>query len=174
MDPLRKPYFDREKTDVARIRKKERRIAYFSMEIGIDSKISTYSGGLGVLAGDTIKSCADLYVPLVAVTLLYRKEYFYQKLDDQGQQEELPYAWNPRDFLTLLPKKVSVTIENRKVSIQAWLYIVTGVTGYSVPVIFLDTGIAPNSEYHRSLSDYLYGGMKSTGSLRKLSWVSTE
>lgn len=158
MEPLEKTYSNPGKASVPKIRKQEKRIAYFSMEIGIDSKIPTYSGGLGILAADTIKSCADLSVPLVAVTLLYRKGYFYQKLDDQGQQQELPYEWNPKDFLTLLPKKVSVTVENRPVFIQAWQYRATGVTGYCVPVIFLDTDIAQNSDYDRSLIDYLYGG----------------
>jgi len=158
MEPLEKRYSNPGKASVPKIRKQEKRIAYFSMEIGIDSKIPTYSGGLGILAGDTIKSCADLNVPLVAVTLLYKKGYFYQKLDDQGQQQELPCEWNPKDFLTLLPKKISVTVENRPVFIQAWQYRVTGVTGYCVPVIFLDTDIARNSDYDRSLTDYLYGG----------------
>lgn len=158
MEPLEKRYSNPEKGSVPKIRKQKKRIAYFSMEIGIDSKIPTYSGGLGILAGDTIKSCADLNVPLVAVTLLYKKGYFYQKLDDQGQQQELPCEWNPKDLLTLLPKKVSVTVENRPVFIQAWQYRATGVTGYCVPVIFLDTDIAQNSDYDRSLTDYLYGG----------------
>jgi len=158
MEPLEKKYSNPGKVSVPKIRKQKKRIAYFSMEIGIDSKIPTYSGGLGILAGDTIKSCADLNVPLVAVTLLYKKGYFYQKLDDQGQQQELPCEWNPKDFLTLLPKKISVTVENRPVFIQAWQYRVTGVTGYCVPVIFLDTDIAQNSDYDRSLTDYLYGG----------------
>lgn len=158
MEPLEKKYSNPGKVSVPKIRKQKKRIAYFSMEIGIDSKIPTYSGGLGILAGDTIKSCADLNVPLVAVTLLYKKGYFYQKLDDQGQQQELPCEWNPKDLLTLLPKKISVTVENRPVFIQAWQYRVTGVTGYCVPIIFLDTNIAQNSDYDRSLTDYLYGG----------------
>lgn len=158
MEPLEKTYSNPGKASIPKIRKQKKRIAYFSMEIGIDSKIPTYSGGLGILAGDTIKSCADLNVPLVAVTLLYKKGYFYQKLDDQGQQQELPCEWNPKDLLTLLPKKVSVTVENRPVFIQAWQYRATGVTGYCVPVIFLDTDIAQNSDYDRSLTDYLYGG----------------
>ena len=65
------------------------------MEIGIDSRIATYSGGLGVLAADTIRSCADLGVPMVAVSLLTKKGYFRQKINDQGCQEELPDEWNP-------------------------------------------------------------------------------
>lgn len=138
--------------------RKDRKIAYLSMEIGIDPRIPTYSGGLGVLAGDTLKSCADLKVPMVAVTLLYEKGYFYQKLDNQGNQQELPVQWNPKDFLKPLPNKVSVQIENRTVNIGAWQYEVLGITGYSIPIIFLDTDLKENSEFDRSLNDYLYGG----------------
>src|SRR3972149_7950313 len=137
---------------------KERKIAYFSMEIGIDSSIPTYSGGLGILAGDTIKSCADLKVPLVAVTLLYEKGYFNQKLDAQGNQHELPVQWNRKDFLKPLSNKVSIKIENRDVFIRAWQYDVVGVSGYTIPIIFLDTDLEENSEYDKGLNDYLYGG----------------
>jgi starch phosphorylase len=139
-------------------RKEKRRIAYFSMEIGLDSKIPTYSGGLGVLAGDMIRSCADLKVPIVAVTLLYRDGYFCQKLDASGNQEELPFRWNPKELLTLLPARASVQIENGTVFVQAWEYLVTGISGYAVPVIFLDADVPENSDYYRSLTNYLYGG----------------
>jgi len=135
-----------------------REIAYFSMEIGIESSIPTYSGGLGVLAGDTIKSCADLKVPMVAVTLLYKKGYFQQKLDAQGNQQELAVEWSPQEHLKPLPHKVSVQIENRTVVIQAWQYEVLGVTGHVVPILFLDADLEENSEYDRRLTDYLYGG----------------
>lgn len=138
--------------------KYERKIAYFSMEIGIDSRIPTYSGGLGVLAGDTIRSCADLKVPMIAVTLLYAKGYFFQKLDTQGNQQELPVQWNPKDFLKPLSNKVSVQIEKRTVIIQAWQLDIFGTTGYPVPIIFLNTNLGENSEYDRDLSNYLYGG----------------
>ncbi len=136
----------------------ERMVAYFSMEIAINASIPTYSGGLGVLAGDTVRSCADLKVPMVAVTLLYKKGYFFQKLDDQGTQQELPVEWNPLDYLKLLPQRICVQIEKRPVVIQAWQHEVSGVTGYSVPVIFLDTDLEENSAYDRRLTDYLYGG----------------
>ncbi|MFH2145610.1 MAG: alpha-glucan family phosphorylase [Candidatus Omnitrophota bacterium] len=139
-------------------RRRERMIAYFSMEIGIDSHIRTYSGGLGILAGDTIRSCADLNVPLVGVSLLYKKGYFNQKIDEYGQQHELPYEWDPHELLKRLPQKVSVTIEGRLVYIQAWRYVVVGANGYQIPIIFLDTDIEENTEYDRSLSYYLYGG----------------
>jgi starch phosphorylase len=141
-----------------RIRKKERRIAYLSMEIGIESKMPTYSGGLGVLAGDTIKSSADLKVPLVAATLIYKKGYFRQEITDRGTQKELPYEWNPRKFMKLAPQKVLVHIEGRPVRVQAWEYRVRGATGYTVPVFFLDTDVEGNSDYDRSLVYQLYGG----------------
>jgi len=138
-------------------RREDRKIAYFSMEIGINSRIPTYSGGLGVLAGDTIRSCADLNVPLVAVTLLYKKGYFFQKLNGQGEQSELPHEWNPQELLTPLPEKAIVEIEGRTVYIQPWMYKVEGAGGYFVPVIFLDTDLEENSAYDRSLGYYLYG-----------------
>ena len=139
------------------IRKDKRSIAYFSMEIGLDSDIPTYSGGLGVLAGDTIKSCADLNVPLVAVTLLYRKGYFYQKLDSNGNQIEADVKWNPQDHLTKLKDRVKVKIEGKSVEITAWQYDMTGIGNYTIPVIFLDTDIKENSEFNRSITDKLYG-----------------
>jgi len=136
----------------------KRRIAYFTMEIGLDPKMPTYSGGLGVLAGDTIKSCADLGVPLITVTLLNENGYFAQKLDGEGTQTEIPVDWPKEEFLTPLPVKVSVDIEGREVKIRIWEYIVKGVTGATVPVYFLDANLQENAEYDRSLTSFLYGG----------------
>jgi starch phosphorylase len=99
-----------------------KKIAYFSMEIGVRNDIHTYSGGLGVLAGDTIRSSADLSVPMIAVTLVSRKGYLKQKLNHNGEQKELPDEWNPSNIMNLAPKTVEVTIEKRKVKIQAWVY----------------------------------------------------
>jgi len=141
-----------------RIRKRERSIAYFSMEIGIESEMPTYSGGLGVLAGDTVKSSADLKVPLVAMTLIYKKGYFRQKISKQGMQKELPYDWSPRKFMKLRPQTATVLIEGRPVKVKAWEYRVQGATGYNTPVFFLDTDIDGNSDYDRSLVYQLYGG----------------
>jgi len=134
------------------------KIAYFSMEIGIDERIPTYSGGLGVLAGDTIKSCADLNVPLVGVTLLSENGYFYQKIDEEGNQIELPINFSINDFLTLLPSRTSVTIDGRKVHLRVWYYQVDGINGYIVPVFFLDSNLEKNSEWDRSITKHLYGG----------------
>ena len=139
------------------IKDEDRSIAYFSMEIGVESKIPTYSGGLGILAGDTVKSCADLKVPLVAVSLLYRKGYFVQRLDEYGNQYEYSSEWNPLDSMVLLPNKITVKIENRDVVVRAWQYRVKGVNS-EVPIIFLDTDTEENSEYDRSFTYYLYGG----------------
>jgi glycogen phosphorylase len=93
----------------------ESKIAYFSMEIGIETRMPTYSGGLGVLAGDTIRSAADLKVPMIAVTLFHRKGYFRQKLDASGWQTEEPVEWAMESYLEEMPKKTFVTIEGRTV-----------------------------------------------------------
>lgn len=135
-----------------------RKIAYFSMEIGVDPSLPTYSGGLGILAGDTIRSAADLHVPMVAVTLLYRKGYFYQRLDPQGRQVEEPADWAVRDVLQEMPQRVSVSIEGHPVQLRAWKYPVMGITGYEVPVFFLDADLDGNADADRRLTDSLYGG----------------
>jgi starch phosphorylase len=81
-------------------------IAFFSMEIALEEGIPTYSGGLGVLAGDMLRSAADQKLPMAAVTLLYRKGYFYQKLNSEGVQSELPVVWIVSDFLQELPQRI--------------------------------------------------------------------
>ncbi|MDQ1279007.1 MAG: Alpha-glucan family phosphorylase [Thermoproteota archaeon] len=134
------------------------RIAYFSMEIGIKNEIPTYSGGLGVLAGDTIYSAADLRLPLIAVTLVSRMGYVKQKITPDGEQLESPDEWNPLDFLKLLPSIASVQIEGRDVKIQAWLYEHQSPTGGVVPVFFLDTDLDENAQEDREITNYLYGG----------------
>jgi len=137
---------------------KEPKIAYFSMEIGVHNDIPTYSGGLGVLAGDTIRSGADLKLPMVAVTLLSRKGYFRQELDEGGRQTELPYEWEPSRFMQLLPCMVTVQIEGREVYIQAWQYNVKSLTSGSIPVFFLDTDMLNNAPQDRDITAHLYGG----------------
>lgn len=135
-----------------------RRIAYFSMEVAVESRMPNYSGGLGVLAGDTLKSCADLKVPAVAVSLIYKNGYFDQHLDESGNQHERPVTWEPSRFARLLPAKVTVTIEGRPVVVRAWQYVITGVTGYQVPLLLLDTNTEENAPEDRELSAWLYGG----------------
>jgi glycogen phosphorylase len=133
-------------------------IAYFSMDVAVDSKIPTYSGGLGVLAGDMLRSAADLEIPMVAVSLIHRKGYFDQRLDSYGNQLESPADWVPETHLERLEPKVSVNIEGREIRVAAWQYIFSGITGHSVPLIFLDTDLEENSPDDRGLTDYLYGG----------------
>ena len=133
-------------------------IAYFSMDVAVDSNIPTYSGGLGVLAGDMLRSAADLGLPMVALSLLHRKGYFDQRLDSQGNQIESPVSWSPEQHFKRLVERVTLTIGGRPVQIAAWQYLFTGVTGHTVPLIFLDADLAENDSNDRSLTDYLYGG----------------
>ena len=133
-------------------------VAYFSMEIGLESGMPTYSGGLGVLAGDTIRSAADLDVPMVAVSLIHRRGYFFQRLDAQGHQSEEPVAWPVDDFAELIDERVTVDIEGRTVHVRAWRYRVTGQSGHVVPVYLLDTDVSENQPWDRTLTDVLYGG----------------
>jgi glycogen phosphorylase len=138
--------------------KDQRTIAYFSMEIGLDARMPTYSGGLGVLAGDTIRSAADLKVPMVAVTLLYRSGYFHQRLDASGWQSEEPVEWTIGDFVREEPRRISVALEGRTVHLRSWRYDVEGISGFTVPVYFLDADLPENSEWDRTLTHFLYGG----------------
>ena len=137
---------------------KGEKIAYFSMEIGLTSEIPTYAGGLGTLAGDAVRSSADLKLPLVAVTLISKRNYFTQKLDENGRQTELQNQWHPEKFMVLLPNEVYVQIEGRTVKVKAWLYKYQSITGGVVPVIFLDTDVDGNTPEDREITFYLYGG----------------
>ena len=137
----------------------ESKIAYFSMEVGFRNDIPTYSGGLGVLAGDTIKSAADLNLPVVAVSLIYKKGYFRQEIDKNGRQVEHPEQWNPAEHMSLLPQKIKVAIEGREITVQAWVYNITSLaTKWRVPIFFLDTDVPDNSAEDRAITDSLYGG----------------
>ncbi len=134
------------------------RIAYFSMEIALRNEIPTYAGGLGVLAGDTLRSCADLRLPMVGVTLVSREGHFRQEIDAEGRQVEHPNPWDPSKFAALLDAKVGLEIERRRVWLQAWLYVVEGQRGERVPVILLDTDVPENEREDREITHWLYGG----------------
>ena len=138
----------------------DKRIAYFSMEIALDPAIRTYSGGLGILAGDTLRAAAAQSLPMVAVTLLHRQGYFRQKLDSEGWQTEEPDIWPIEDFVKELPQRAVVQIEGRSVQIRAWQYDVRSTSGGIVPVYLLDTDLPDNVESDRRLTDRLYGGDK--------------
>jgi starch phosphorylase len=133
-------------------------VAYFSMDVAVNSQIPTYSGGLGVLAGDMLRSAADLEIPMVALSLVHRKGYFDQRLDPQGNQLESPAEWLPETHLQRLSPQVTVLIEEREVYVGAWQYLFTGITGHTVPLIFLDTDLQENNPEDRGLTDFLYGG----------------
>jgi starch phosphorylase len=136
----------------------KRFVAYFSMEIALENAMPSYSGGLGVLAGDTIRAAADLRLPMVAVSLLYRRGFFSQHLSEDGTQTEEPVVWTVEDFLKEESARVTVPLENRRVELRSWRYDVKGVRGFVVPVYFLDADLPSNVEWDRNLTGGLYGG----------------
>ena len=136
----------------------KRFVAYFSMEIALENAMPSYSGGLGVLAGDTIRAAADLRLPMVAVSLLYRRGFFSQHLSEDGTQTEEPVVWKVEDFLKEESARVTVPLENRRVELRSWRYDVKGVRGFVVPVYFLDADLPSNAEWDRNLTGGLYGG----------------
>ncbi len=135
-----------------------RSIAYFSMEIALSPAIPTYSGGLGVLAGDTLRSGADTRAPMVAVSLVHRRGYFRQILSDLGQQSEADVPWSPETTLPSANKIVTITMQDRQVLVRAWRFDIVGVTGHVLPVYLLDTDVEGNDAWDRRLTDHLYGG----------------
>src|SRR5579871_5547569 len=135
-----------------------RRIAYFSMEIALSPALPTYSGGLGVLAGDTLRSAADTAAPMVAVSLVHRRGYFRQHLDAVGQQTESDVPWSPETTLPSANQLIALTLQGRQLLVRAWRFDVVGVTGHIIPVFLLDTDVEGNDEWDRHLTDHLYGG----------------
>lgn len=133
------------------------RIAYFSMEIALKSDIPTYAGGLGILAGDTLRSAADLALHMVGVSLASRAGYFDQKIDSIGRQIELPQIWEPSQNAKSVCAKISVQIQRRTVWVGAWLYRIEGLSGAEVPVVLLDTDLPENSVEDREITHFLYG-----------------
>ncbi|EYD73870.1 Glycogen phosphorylase [Rubellimicrobium mesophilum DSM 19309] len=134
------------------------RIAYLTMEIGLRAEMHTYSGGLGILAGDVARSAADLELPMVFVTLASRAGYLRQEIDRKGQQVDHADPWDPADWATPLGAMVAIELEGRLVWIRPWLYELTSPLGTSVPVILLDTDIEQNDPLDRPITDRLYGG----------------
>lgn len=136
----------------------EPRVAYFSMEIALRNAIPTYAGGLGVLAGDTVRSAVDLMIPMVAVSLVSRAGYFHQQIDAQGRQVEQAVFWEPERWTRALDAKIAVPIEGRNVWVGAWMYVVEGHMGGRQPVLLLDTDLNENHPDDREITHYLYGG----------------
>ena len=135
-----------------------RRIAYFSMEIALRPEMHTYSGGLGVLAGDTARSCADLELPIVFVTLASREGYLRQEIDADGRQVDHADPWCLADWATPLDAMMAVRIEGRAVWVRPWLHVLTCPIGHAIPVLLLDTRLDHNDPADRAITDRLYGG----------------
>ena len=137
------------------------RIAYYSMEVAVEDRLPTYSGGLGVLAGDVLRAAADLGVPMVGVTLLYNRGFFRQTLDTEGLQHEAPVPWRPGDLLEELALRAGVQVGERRVLVRPWRLVLRGVDGGRVPVYFLDTDVEGNHPDDRRITDRLYLGDRS-------------
>jgi glycogen phosphorylase len=134
------------------------RVAYLTMEIGLRAEMHTYSGGLGILAGDIARSAADLRLPLVFVTLTSREGYLRQELDREGRQMDHADPWEPGDWAVPLDAIVTIKLEGRPVRIRSWLYEITSSAGDAVPVLLLDTDLSENDPRDRSITGRLYGG----------------
>jgi starch phosphorylase len=131
-------------------------VAYISMEIGLDSNIPTYSGGLGVLSGDTVRSAADLEIPMVAVCLCYSSGYFFQLFNETGDQKEKEIEWNFYYEFDKVEKPITLKIENKDVLVSAWLYRVIGQSGHILPVYLLTTDVDGNEEWMKKMTGSLY------------------
>jgi starch phosphorylase len=136
----------------------DRKIAYFSMEIALAKALPTYSGGLGMLAGDTLRSAADNGVPLVAISLVHRRGYFEQHLDASGQQTESDVVWSPETMLPKAQQTITIPMQGREITLCAWRFDVVGVSGHIIPVFLLDADVEGNDPWDRRLTDHLYGG----------------
>lgn len=136
----------------------ERRVGYFSMEIALRPDIPTYSGGLGILAGDTLRSATDLELPMVAVTLVSRAGYFRQEIDGAGNQVEHQDKWEPANHAQPLDAKIAIEIAGRTVWITGWLYIMQGHMNGKQPAILLDACLPENHPDDQELTHFLYGG----------------
>jgi len=132
-------------------------LAYLSAEVGFESGLHTYSGGLGVLAGDHIKSAADAGLDLVGCTLLYREGYGRQHLDEMGNQTETFGEINPQEYLADTGVVISLPLDGTILYSKIWMYSIKGL-----PTYFLDTRHPDNSPGHASLGNRLYGGDDST------------
>jgi len=134
------------------------RIAYFSMEIALCPDMHTYSGGLGVLAGDSARSAADLELPMVFVSLLSRAGYIRQEIDAEGRQMAGLNPWQPEQRATPLGIMASLVIEGREVWVRPWFYRLPCPLGHCVPVLLLDTDLEQNQPADRQITHHLYGG----------------
>jgi starch phosphorylase len=131
-------------------------VAYISMEIGVDSNIPTYSGGLGILSGDTIRSAADLELPMVGICLCYSSGYFYQFFNEFGEQKEKEIEWNFFYEFERVPDPITIKIEKKDVKVSAWQYNVIGQSGHVLPIYLLTTDIEGNEDWMKNMTGSLY------------------
>ncbi|MFX1456892.1 MAG: alpha-glucan family phosphorylase [Promethearchaeota archaeon] len=135
---------------------KNQEIAYFSMEIALESSLPIYSGGLGILAGDSLRSAADMNLPLVAITLTYDAGYFYQQIGSNGEQIEKEMEWDFSDDFEKLDEQVTLELQDKLIQVEAWKYDIIGRNGHKIPVILLDTDLDENEPWQRNLTHMLY------------------
>ena len=133
-------------------------VGYFTAEIGLWSELHTYSGGLGVLAGDHVKSAADAGIPLVGVTLLYHQGYARQHIDDAGIQTETFPEVDMNRLLSKTDIVLELELDGKPLFAYVWMAEVLGQSGHMVPVYFMDTRHPENATEHQDLSSRLYGG----------------
>jgi len=133
-------------------------VAYFSLEFMLESDIPTYAGGLGVLAGDLMHSCADMEVAAVGISLVYDGNTFSQIINPDGTQAFQETDWQKLDQLTKLPNRVEIKIQNSPIKVDCWRYEMVGKTGFVVPIYLLDTDIPDNPDWVRNLTKNLYAG----------------
>jgi len=136
--------------------KNSTQVAYISMEIAVDSNIPTYSGGLGVLSGDTVRSAADLELPMVGLCLCYSSGYFYQFFNEYGEQKEKEIEWNFFYEFEKVEKPIKIKIEDKEVLVSAWLYRVIGQSGHILPIYLLTTDIEGNEDWMKKMTGSLY------------------
>ncbi len=136
--------------------KNSTQVAYISMEIAIDSNIPTYSGGLGVLSGDTVRAAADLELPMVGLCLCYSSGYFYQFFNEFGEQKEKEIEWNFWYEFEKIDKPIKIKIEDKEVLVSAWLYRVIGQSGHVLPIYLLTTDIEGNEDWMKEMTGSLY------------------
>ncbi len=136
--------------------KKKPRIAYLSMGAYLESYLPTYSGGLEVLAGDILRSCADRRIPIIGIIQASSSGYFRQGIDENGWQQEVPVHWTPQKTLPRIPETVTINHHGRSLTVGAERYDITGSTGFKVPVYLLDTHFADNDESNWNITGMLY------------------
>lgn len=138
------------------------------MEIMLETDIPTYAGGLGVLAGDLLRSCADMRIPVVGVTLVYSGNQFLQVINPDGTQKFNKTEWQKLDQLTKLSQTIYLDVYDKRVKINVWRYDIVGIDGFVVPVFLLDTDFFANEDFARDITKNLYGGVGDTRILQEL------